>query len=81
MSKRKTTSQVISEERIKGRKAMFAKKKVEGVWVVGVSDMFENGRMIGGGKRKRRARDDGKGKIGVEKRQRMGGGQKIVRWF
>ena len=60
---------------------MFVKKRVEGVCIVGVSDMFENGRMRGGGKGKRQARDDGKRKIGVGKRQRTGGSQKIVRWF
>ena len=52
--------QVVSEKRVSGRKAMFAKKNVEGVWVVGVCDMFENGAMVGGGKRKGRTRDDGK---------------------
>ena len=57
--------QVVSEEKIGGRKAMFAKKNVEGVWVVGVCNMFENGAMVGGGTRKRRTRDDGKRKIGV----------------
>ena len=50
--------QVISEERVNRRKAMFAEKKVEGIWVVGVCDMFKNGRMIGSGKGKRGTRDD-----------------------
>ena len=57
--------QVVSEERVSGRKAMFAKKNIKGIWVVGVCDMFENGAMVGGGKRKRGMTDDRKRKISV----------------
>lgn len=42
MSEREAMPQVVREKRIKRRKTMFAKEGVEGVWIIGVYNTFEN---------------------------------------
>ena len=42
MSKRKAMPQVVREKGINGRKTMFAKEGVKGVWIIGVYNTFKN---------------------------------------